>query len=628
MSKPNSLTDVAPALERLLTRGELPSAQFSVGEIKCETVLVSMRDGVRLATDLYLPPVRPAPVVAMRTPYGRSVDGNVGAFFSFARRGYVVVAQDCRGTGASEPDSWDYYMYESEDGYDLIEWIIKQDWFCEFIGSCGGSYVGQTQWCMATHPAMSTIVPQVSGLGIAFNTAHLYMFQNAYARSVGKGEDKIAVSIYDMERLFETETMAGGYFNEPLHKPFSEALLTRFTKLQELPPSKSKRWLWKRYCAMSSRERAEFIKQALSVANVTSVDVESLPAIFGHWISHDALTIPDASPPDLCRLIRAPPMLITGWYDWSLNDALATWELFRREARPEVVGRARMIITPSAHNMPGYHEGVDTHPELMRMPGVMHQVGLLLKWYAAVRESDAEWWPTVIYYLMGANEWRVASEWPVSETKERAFYLGKNGSLTTQQAERVSQPDQYTYDPHDPTPTMGGSVLSYVYPQGSVDVSAAQQRPDVLVFTTAPLEHELDVVGPLRMILYASSSAVDTDFVARLSDVFPDGRAIQIQSGILRARYRNLDGEPKLLEPGRIERFEIDLWATANRFKAGHRLRVDISSADFPRFDRNSNRGGVPGDPIPARQTVYHDREHPSQLLVSVLGSHVTPENT
>ena len=379
---------------------------------------------------------------------------------------------------------------------------------------------------------------------------------------------------------------------------------------------------------MSSRERAEFIKQALSVANVTSVDVESLPAIFGHWISHDALTIPDASPPDLCRLIRAPPMLITGWYDWSLNDALATWELFRREARPEVVGRARMIITPSAHNMPGYHEGVDTHPELMRMPGVMHQVGLLLKWYAAVRESDAEWWPTVIYYLMGANEWRVASEWPVSETKERAFYLGKNGSLTTQQAERVSQPDQYTYDPHDPTPTMGGSVLSYVYPQGSVDVSAAQQRPDVLVFTTAPLEHELDVVGPLRMILYASSSAVDTDFVARLSDVFPDGRAIQIQSGILRARYRNLDGEPKLLEPGRIERFEIDLWATANRFKAGHRLRVDISSADFPRFDRNSNRGGVPGDPIPARQTVYHDREHPSQLLVSVLGSHVTPENT
>ena len=209
-----------------------------------------------------------------------------------------------------------------------------------------------------------------------------------------------------------------------------------------------------------------------------------------------------------------------------------------------------------------------------------------------------------------------------------AFYLGGGGTLKTEPPRGSSQPDHYTYDPHDPTPTVGGSILSYLYPPGSVDVSAAQQRPDVLAFTTAVLERDLDVVGPLRMILYASSSAVDTDFVARLSDVFPDGRAIQIQSGILRARCRNPDGEPKLLEPGRIERFEIDLWATANRFKAGHRLRVDISSADFPHFDRNSNRGGEPGDPIPAQQTVYHDRDHPSHLLVSTLRKRAVPENT
>ena len=164
---------------------------FRSGKSECETVLVSMRDGVRLATDLYLPPVRPAPVVAMRTPYGRSVDGNVGAFFSFARRGYVVVAQDCRGTGASEPDSWDYYMYESEDGYDLIEWIIKQDWFCRVHRFLRWLVRRAAQWCMATHPAMSTIVPQVSGLGIAFNTAHLYMFQNAYARSVARVKTRL-----------------------------------------------------------------------------------------------------------------------------------------------------------------------------------------------------------------------------------------------------------------------------------------------------------------------------------------------------------------------------------------------------------------------------------------------------
>jgi predicted acyl esterase len=619
------LADVSPQLEHLLTRGDLPPARFAVSQIECKTVWVVMRDGIRLATDVYLPPVLPAPVVVVRTPYGRSLDENglVASFLAFARRGYVAVSQDCRGTGDSEPDSWDYYMFESEDGYDLVEWISHQDWFGGFIGSCGGSYAGQTQWCMATHAAMSTIVPNVSGLGIACNTAHLYMYLNAYARSVGKGEDKVAVPFYDMERLMIEETLAGGYFNEPLHRPLSAALLARFPNFRELTPSKAKRWLWEHYCALPSAERVECVKQALGTNQVSIVEVEALPAIFGHRISHDAHTIPHASPPDLCRSIHALPLLRTGWYDWGLNDALATWELFRREARPEVSARARLIITPYAHNTPGYREGGDTHPELLRQQTMLNMVGLLLRWYTAVREGTADFWPTVIYYLMGANEWRVASDWPVPEAKRMALYLGSGGTLTTQPPRQRSPPDLYTYDPSDPTPTVGGSIVSSVYPPGSIDVSSAQQRSDVLVYTTPPLEQDLDVVGPLRMILYASSSAVDTDFVARLSDVFPDGCAIQLQSGILRARYRNLDGEPELLEPDRIYRFEIDMWATANRFKAGHQLRIDISSADFPRFDRNSNRGGELGDPIPARQSIYHDPEGPSHLFVSVLGGDV-----
>jgi predicted acyl esterase len=612
------LAEVSPELERILRLGPLPPAQFAVSDITVETVSVSVRDGIRLATDVYLPPVRPAPVVAVRTPYDRTMDDNgfVATLLSFARRGYAVVSQDCRGTGASEPETWDYYLFESEDGYDLIDWISRQDWAGGFIGSFGGSYVGQTQWCMALHPAMSAIAPAMSGLGIAVNTAHLYMFLNAYARSVGKGEGKVHVHYSEMERLIEEETMAGGYFDEPLHVPFSEPMLARFPILRELSPSKAKRWLWEQYCAMTCAQRAELVKQALGVKNVTSVDVESLPAIFGHRISHDAHTIPHTSPAELSRLVQAPPLLRTGWYDWALNDALATWELIRREAHDRVASRARMLITPYAHNMPGYRIGAD---ELLRMPNMLNYVELLLRWYAAVRDGVTDSWPTVIYYLMGANEWRVASDWPVPEAQQMAFYLGSGGALTTEPPTRRSRPHRYIYKPGDPTPTVGGSILSYVYTPGSVDVAAVQNRPDVLVYTTLRLEQDLDVVGPLRMILYASSSAVDTDFVARLTDVFPDGRAIQLQSGILRARYRNLDGEPELLEPGRIYRFEIDLWATANRFKAGHRLRVDISSADFPHFDRNSNRGGEPGDPLPARQTIYHDPEHPSHLLVAVL---------
>lgn len=615
------LADAVPELERILMGGGDTPPQFAVSEIRCETVMVTMRDGVRLATDLYLPPVRPAPAIAMRTPYGRATDKFVGAFLSFARRGYVVVSQDCRGTGDSEPDSWDYYVYESEDSFDLVDWVIQQEWFDGFLGACGGSYIGQTQWCMATHPRMSTIVPEVSSLGIAINTAHIYMFVNAYARSVGKGEGKVSVAYDELERQMLEETLAGGYFNEPLHQPFSDALLSCYPELRTLPPSQAKRWLWEQYCGLPSAHRAAFVKQALGAKSVTILEVESLSAIFGHQVSHDAHTLPHPQPSELCRLIHAPALIHTGWYDWALNDELSTWKLLRREAQAPVRSRSRLIITPSAHNMPGYHEGIEDHAELQHNHRTVNNVELLLRWYATVRDGTTDSWPTVIYYLMGANEWRIAPDWPPPEVQRVALYLGPGGTLTGHAPQQSSAPDCYTYHPEDPTPTVGGSIVSYVYRPGSVDVSEVQKRSDVLVYTTKPLEHDLDVVGPLCLILYASSSAVDTDFSARLCDVFPDGRAIQLQSGMLRARYRDVNGEPKLLEPGRVYRLEIDMWATANRFKAGHRLRLDISCADFPRFDRNTNRGGEAGPPMPAIQTIYHDPEHQSHLLVSVLGS-------
>jgi putative CocE/NonD family hydrolase len=457
----------------------------------------------------------------------------------------------------------------------------------------------------------------VSGLGVAINTANLYMFLNAYAHAVGKRMKKLSVPINDMERRFEMETMAGGYFNEPLQSSLPETVLAAFSSLKELPAAKAQRWLWEHYCGMTCTQRAEFIKSALGIHEVTSESIEALRKVFGQRISHDAFSIPHANPVELAREIQGAPLIRTGWYDWCLNDALATWRLLRESGKP-----ARMIITPHSHATLGYREGIDQHPELLRQPTNFNMSGLVLRWYAAVREGNVDAWPAVIYYLMGANEWRVATDWPVSESAQINFYLGAEGSLTAAAPSMDSPPDRYTYDPTNPTPTIGGSIVSYVYTPGSVDVSRVQERSDVLVYTSARLESDLDVVGPLRMYLYASSTATDTDFVARVSDVFPDGRAVQIQSGILRTRYRNLEGEPELLVPGEVYRFDIDLWATANRFKAGHRVRVDISSADFPHFDRNSNRGGAPGEPIRAQQTIYHDRRYPSHLMVTVLGKH------
>jgi len=578
-----------------------------------------MRDGVRLATDLYLPPVSSAPVLAVRTPYGRGSDKLAGVFLSMARRGYVVVSQDCRGTGESEPDHWDYYMYEPEDGVDLVEWVSQQAWFDGFLYSCGGSYVGQTQWCMAMHPAVSAIAPEVSGLGIAVNTAHLYMFLNAYARSVGKGESKVAVHYTELERLMLPETLAGGYFNAPLEPMISPPLLQRFPELRDLPPTQARRRLWEHYCRCTCAQRAEFVRQAFGTSAVSILEVESLSEVFGHRISHDSHTLPHTDMAECLHQLQAPPLMITGWYDWGLNDALATWQLLKQSATESVRSRSRLLISPGAHNALGYHEGMETRPELQHNHRTANNIGLLLQWYSSVRRAETDRWPTVIYYLMGANEWRVLDDWPPPAAKTQALYLGSKGDLTFQVPTDHSPPDTYTYNPEDPTPTVGGSIVSYVYSAGSVDVSSVQQRSDVLTYTTAPLERDLDVVGPLRLILYASSSAVDTDFAGRLSDVFPDGRAIQLQNGVLRARYRNVSGEPTLLEPRRVYRLEIDLWATANRFRAGHRLRLDISSADFPRFDRNSNRGGQAGAPLPALQTVFHDAERPSHLLVSIL---------
>jgi len=614
------LDDVAPEFAELLRQPtKMAAPAFQVPDIKVTTVMVPMRDGVRLATDLYLPPTVPAPVVVMRTPYERDQDATVGAFLSLARRGFAVVSQDCRGTGRSEPDFWDYYVREPEDGYDLVEWISQQDWSDGFIGSTGGSYVGQTQWQMAMHPAMSATVPEVSGLGIGINTLHLHMFMNAYARSVGNGDDILDVSYEDLEGIMLEETLATGYFNEPLYRPRPDAVLKRVPELAGLSPYAAQQRLWAYYCSLGCADRAALVKELTGAPNVTIVELESLSDFFGPTISHDRHTLPHIRMEEIVRSLRAPALMVSGWYDWGLNDLFATWDLLNRAAPEPLRSRNRLLIAPSAHGAPGYHEHREGHPELDRPYRTAGITEVLARWYTAVREDALESWPTVIYYLMGANEWRAADSWPIRDAQPAQFYLGPDGTLSTDEPQAPAEPDEYVYDPEDPAPTKGGSIVSWVYPPGSVDVSDVQRRPDVLTYSTELLGRDLDVAGPLRMVLYASSSAVDTDFVVRLTDVFPDGRAIQLQAGTLRTRYRDPAAEPSFLEPGRVYELEIDMWATANRFMTGHRLRIDISSADFPKFDRNTNRGGEPGDPVPAHQTIYHDAEHPSRLECLIL---------
>jgi putative CocE/NonD family hydrolase len=225
---------------------------------------------------------------------------------------------------------------------------------------------------------------------------------------------------------------------------------------------------------------------------------------------------------------------------------------------------------------------------------------------------------------MGSNVWRDEAEWPLARALAAPFYLHANGRLGLD-APETEEPDTYAYDPANPVPTRGGAtLLPPEFPSGPYDQSAIEARPDVLVYTTGVLEQDTEVTGPVQVHLWAASSAPDTDFVARLTDVFPDGRSINLADGIMRARYRDAaQGEPpSLIEPGQPYLYIIDLWATSNVFKAGHRIRLQITSSSFPRWDRNPNTGhplGVDADLAAAQQTILHDGDHPSFVLLPLV---------
>lgn len=590
---------------------------------------MAARDANRLAMDLYLPPGGPHPTIVMRTPYGKERPDRL--LRSLAQYGFVVVAQDCRGTGASEPGQWDQYMYEKEDSHDTIEWVKAQPWSDGKIGGIGGSYVGETQWFMASHPAMTATLPQVAGIGDGrSHGVRLHMFISAYARTVGKSEGKAKASIspVEMEKRMWAETLASGYYNEPLRSgDRPERVVQRFPELRALAPGARAKRLRQIWAGLGAGERTDLVLFLIGASQVNYSNLSDVPA----GLSGPAFKYVEPSLEDVYRSIKAPPLMLNGWYDWGLDLGFETWDLLQTYAPAHVRDNAYMVVTPSAHNDVGYREGADRNPALRtRYSRVEENLELIVRWYdywLKGRKDALSGLSRVTYFLMGANEWRGSDRWPPVAARPRRFFLdsagranGPEGAGTLAEAQPgQGPPDSFVYDPSDPPPTTGGSIVSSMIPSGSTDQRSVQQRPDVLVYSTAPLPSALEVTGPVKVVLYASSSAVDTDFTAKLSDVFPDGRALHLQSGIVRARFREADKGATLLDPGRVYRYEIDVWSTANLFRKGHRVRLEIASADFPRYERNANRGGSPGPPVKAVQKVFHDPSHPSHLVLHVI---------
>jgi len=526
-------------------------------------VRIPMRDGVHLAANVFLPADNTRfPVILERTPYGKAASPGP-SYQSFLDRGYAVVLEDVRGRYESE-GVFRPFTQESNDGDDTLNWIAAQAWSNGKIGMIGGSYRGIVQWkaALLNNPHLKAIFPVVAG-------------DDEY-------RDRFYSAGGAMKLGHRLEWMA-----ENLKAPGYHPDFTRYTL--HLP---------------------------LRTADVAATGWVS--GMFQQVLEHPAYDSfwKGISTRDQIAKVHVPVFSVGGWYDNFAESDLDGYAALSKSSNVN-----RVIIGPWPHNMSIPFEGVDFGSDSM-LPIRQYQLDWFDQWLMG-KDSAMLSQPPVKIFVMGANQWRDEHEWPPKQARARDLYLSGDGVLIDKPAIQ-SSPDRYVFDPNTPVPTQGGSVCCnpQVFPWGPMDQRAVELRKDVLVYSTLPLKQDVEVIGPVQAILYVSTSARDTDFTAKLVDVFPDGYARNLTDGILRLRYRNSLEKPELAHPGEVYKISVDAGVTGNVFLKGHRIRLEISSSNFPRFDRNPNTGGVITEAttlIPAKQTIYHDREHPSHVSLMVM---------
>jgi putative CocE/NonD family hydrolase len=538
-----------------------------------------MRDGVRLAANVYRPAdQRRVPTILIRTPYGKGRDVTPH-YRTFLEHGYAVVVQDVRGRHHSE-GVFKPLEQEPADGDDTINWIARQPWSDGNVGMMGGSYVGIVQWKAAVlnNPHLKAIFPVVSG----------YDDYRDRFYSTG-GAMKLGHRLNWMAENMKTPGFLPDFSKFVLHLPLRTA------------------------DRVATGQRSEMYQLAMAH-----------PAYDSFWQS--------ISTREQIDKIEVPVFLAGGWYDNFVQSDVEAFAALRRSS-----GLHRMVIGPWAHNMSAKFAQADFGPQAA-IPIRTLQLQWFDQWLKG-KTTPLLSVPPARIFVMGANRWREETSWPPEGVRFRPLYLDSGGRANTLSGDgrlsarvpRVDAEDGYLFDPRYPVPTMGGAVCCNpkVLPWGPMDQRTVENRADVLVYTSRPLRGDVEVIGPVQVVLYCSTSARDTDFTAKLVDVFPDGHARNLSDGILRLRYRNSIEAPVLAEPGKIYRITIDAGVTSNVFLRGHRIRLEISSSNFPRFDRNTNTGGVIGDEkkmLTARQTIYHGKDQPSHLLLPIAEQAAIPE--
>ncbi len=579
---------VAGAVLFALTAAEAARAAAQNYDVIVErNVPAKMRDGVTLRADIYRPKAEGKfPVLLVRTPYDKTGESNFG--MKGAARGYVVVEQDVRGRFNSDGE-WYTFKNESQDGYDTVEWAAALPYSNGKVGMFGGSYVGATQYlaAIAKPPHLAGICPTVT----ASNYHDGWTYQGG---------------------AFEQ------WFNESWSTGLAMNTMRRRVEQNDDPLGGTK---------------------TLPLMDYAVLDAPSATGIapyFTDWLAHPSY---DAywkqwSIEDHYVDIQVPVLSFGAWYDIFLGGTLRNFQRLKTEAGTEAAKRGqRLVVYIGGHAGGSSNRKVGAVDFGEKLP--IDQDEITLRWYDWIFKGQANGMESekpVKIFVMGKNEWRDEDNWPLARAKNTRYYLhssgsanglGGNGTLSTT-GPGEEKPETYVYDPSDPTPTIGGPLCCGALPTGigPEDQRPAEARSDVLVFTTPAFAKDFEVTGPVTLDLYVSSSAVDTDFTGMLVDVWPNGFAQNLTSGILRMRYRNSQEKPELANPGEMYHVTVDMWATSDVFLAGHKLRLEVSSSNFPRFDRNMNTGEVQSRAtrmIKATNVILHDKAHPSALILPVV---------
>ena len=536
-------------------------------------VRTQMRDGVQLVANIFQPStVGKFPAILVRTPYGRDSSFHFQQGRFFAQHGYVYVVQDCRGRHDSD-GVFRPQRDEARDGYDTVEWVAAQPWSDGNVGTLGNSYLGMNQWEAATlrPPHLRTMIPVVSPP------------DPFYALPYQRGAFSVT--------MLDWANFTSDHDNQPTVEASLDAAYRHLPLIDMDDVIGRKMQVWHDWVHHSTLDE--------------------------YWKAQSFETQFDK--------IDLPVLNISGWYDDVLEGTLLNFTGMRQLGRKN----QKMIIGPWPHNV-----NSTTRLGILDF-GATAQVDLeaiYLRWFDRWLKgipNNIENESPVRIFVMGQNTWRDEQDWPLPATDNVRFYLHSNGRATSITGDgflsRVppsdDAPDHYAYDPADPTPFI--TPVSFKQVGGPDDYRTVEERDDVLVFTSPPLRQDIEVTGPLSVSLYAASSAPDTDFTAMFLDVYPDGYALRLNDGIVRARFRDSLENPSLIVPGKIYQYTIDCSATSMLFGKGHRLRLQIASSAFPKFDRNLNSGhalGLDAEFRVAHQVIYHDRTHLSYVTVPIHG--------